>query len=101
MALRGVTVILTLTGFRVTSSSSQFSSRDSTQFSDSGSADDVDEFEIQGKHCQSVTKGRSLLTVLFIWSVRLSDPQRSSLLPTVYIVSYCKGWLLLLKSEPH
>ncbi|XP_050015725.1 run domain Beclin-1-interacting and cysteine-rich domain-containing protein isoform X2 [Alexandromys fortis] len=32
--------------FRVTSSSSQFSSRDSTQFSDSGSADDVDEFEI-------------------------------------------------------
>ncbi|XP_044108056.1 run domain Beclin-1-interacting and cysteine-rich domain-containing protein isoform X8 [Neovison vison] len=35
------------TGFRVTSSSSQFSSRDSTQFSDSGSADEVDEFEIQ------------------------------------------------------
>ncbi|XP_040606837.1 run domain Beclin-1-interacting and cysteine-rich domain-containing protein isoform X6 [Mesocricetus auratus] len=33
--------------FRVTSSSSQFSSHDSTQFSDSGSADDVDEFEIQ------------------------------------------------------
>ncbi|XP_022370617.1 run domain Beclin-1-interacting and cysteine-rich domain-containing protein isoform X4 [Enhydra lutris kenyoni] len=35
------------TGFRVISSSSQFSSRDSTQFSDSGSADEVDEFEIQ------------------------------------------------------
>ncbi|XP_027441604.1 run domain Beclin-1-interacting and cysteine-rich domain-containing protein isoform X6 [Zalophus californianus] len=35
------------TGFRVTSSSSQFSSHDSTQFSDSGSADEVDEFEIQ------------------------------------------------------
>lgn len=35
--------------FRLTSSSSQFSSRDSAQFSDSGSADDeVDEFEIQG-----------------------------------------------------
>ncbi|XP_047590486.1 run domain Beclin-1-interacting and cysteine-rich domain-containing protein isoform X9 [Lutra lutra] len=34
-------------GFRVISSSSQFSSRDSTQFSDSGSADEVDEFEIQ------------------------------------------------------
>lgn len=33
--------------FRVTSSSSQFSSRDSTQLSDSGSAEDVDEFEIQ------------------------------------------------------
>ncbi|XP_023364785.1 run domain Beclin-1-interacting and cysteine-rich domain-containing protein isoform X2 [Otolemur garnettii] len=32
---------------RVTSSSSQFSSRDSAQFSDSGSADEVDEFEIQ------------------------------------------------------
>eukprot|EP00071_Canis_lupus_P036142 XP_022269699.1 run domain Beclin-1-interacting and cysteine-rich domain-containing protein isoform X12 [Canis lupus familiaris] len=35
------------TGFRVTSSSSQFSSRDSTQFSDSGSADEVDDLEIQ------------------------------------------------------
>ncbi|XP_003477020.2 run domain Beclin-1-interacting and cysteine-rich domain-containing protein isoform X1 [Cavia porcellus] len=33
--------------FRVTSSSSQFSSRDSAQFSDSGSADEADEFEIQ------------------------------------------------------
>ncbi|XP_054556464.1 run domain Beclin-1-interacting and cysteine-rich domain-containing protein isoform X2 [Talpa occidentalis] len=33
--------------FRVTSSSSQFSSRDSAQFSDSGSADEIDEFEIQ------------------------------------------------------
>ncbi|XP_067594701.1 run domain Beclin-1-interacting and cysteine-rich domain-containing protein isoform X8 [Pseudorca crassidens] len=33
--------------FRITSSSSQFSSRDSAQFSDSGSADEVDEFEIQ------------------------------------------------------
>ncbi|XP_062962283.1 run domain Beclin-1-interacting and cysteine-rich domain-containing protein isoform X5 [Cynocephalus volans] len=32
--------------FRVTSSSSQLSSRDSAQFSDSGSADEVDEFEI-------------------------------------------------------
>lgn len=37
-----------ITGFRVTSSSSQFSSRDSAQFSDSGSADEVDEFEIEG-----------------------------------------------------
>ncbi|CAK6441744.1 unnamed protein product [Pipistrellus nathusii] len=33
--------------FRVTSSSSQFSSRDSTRLSDSGSADEVDELEIQ------------------------------------------------------
>ncbi|KAM4888653.1 run domain Beclin-1-interacting and cysteine-rich domain-containing protein isoform 4-T4 [Thomomys bottae] len=33
--------------FRVTSSSSQFSSHDSTQFSDSGSVDEVVEFEIQ------------------------------------------------------
>ncbi|XP_014638531.1 PREDICTED: run domain Beclin-1 interacting and cysteine-rich containing protein isoform X5 [Ceratotherium simum simum] len=33
--------------FRVTSSSSQFSSHDSAQFSDSGSTDEVDEFEIQ------------------------------------------------------
>ncbi|XP_058411976.1 run domain Beclin-1-interacting and cysteine-rich domain-containing protein isoform X1 [Diceros bicornis minor] len=33
--------------FQVTSSSSQFSSHDSAQFSDSGSADEVDEFEIQ------------------------------------------------------
>ncbi|XP_046955126.1 run domain Beclin-1-interacting and cysteine-rich domain-containing protein isoform X1 [Lynx rufus] len=36
-----------IAGFQVTSNSSQFSSRDSTQFSDSGSADEVDEFEIQ------------------------------------------------------
>lgn len=76
VVLRGVTVIFTITGFRVTSSSSQFSSRDSTQFSDSGSADDVDEFEIHGKHCQSVTKERLLLTILLMWSVWLSDPQR-------------------------
>ncbi|XP_008264956.1 run domain Beclin-1-interacting and cysteine-rich domain-containing protein isoform X3 [Oryctolagus cuniculus] len=33
--------------FRITSSSSQFSSRDSAQFSDSGSAEEVDDFEIQ------------------------------------------------------
>nr|XP_045003509.1 run domain Beclin-1-interacting and cysteine-rich domain-containing protein isoform X1 [Jaculus jaculus] len=33
--------------FQVTSSSSQFSSHDSAQFSDSGSADEVNEFEIQ------------------------------------------------------
>ncbi|XP_076404853.1 run domain Beclin-1-interacting and cysteine-rich domain-containing protein isoform X1 [Peromyscus maniculatus bairdii] len=47
--------------FRVTSSSSQFSSRDSTQFSDSGSADDVDEFEIQdgrqGSNLTHMSKG--------------------------------------------
>uniref|UniRef100_A0A452EXW9 Rubicon autophagy regulator n=1 Tax=Capra hircus TaxID=9925 RepID=A0A452EXW9_CAPHI len=44
--------------FRLTSSSSQFSSRDSAQFSDSGSADDeVDEFEIQGllSSCRSAS----------------------------------------------
>lgn len=64
VALRGMTMIFTITGFRATSSGSQFSSRDSTQFSDSGSADDVDEFEIQGKHCQSVTKERLILTNL-------------------------------------
>ncbi|KAF6121553.1 rubicon autophagy regulator [Phyllostomus discolor] len=41
--------------FRVTSSSSQFSSRDSAQFSDSGSADEVDEFEIQDEDIRRST----------------------------------------------
>nr|XP_055172114.1 run domain Beclin-1-interacting and cysteine-rich domain-containing protein isoform X4 [Nyctereutes procyonoides] len=47
------------TGFRVTSSSSQFSSRDSTQFSDSGSADEVDEFEIQDADIRRSTTSHS------------------------------------------
>ncbi|XP_072581324.1 run domain Beclin-1-interacting and cysteine-rich domain-containing protein isoform X14 [Vulpes vulpes] len=47
------------TGFRVTSSSSQFSSRDSTQFSDSGSADEVDEFEIQDADIRRSTASHS------------------------------------------
>ncbi|XP_048070970.1 run domain Beclin-1-interacting and cysteine-rich domain-containing protein isoform X6 [Ursus arctos] len=47
------------TGFRVTSSSSQFSSRDSTQFSDSGSADEVDEFEIQDADIRRSTASNS------------------------------------------
>ncbi|XP_017396501.1 run domain Beclin-1-interacting and cysteine-rich domain-containing protein isoform X4 [Cebus imitator] len=46
--------------FRVTSSSSQLSSRDSAQLSDSGSADEVDEFEIQdadiGRNAASSSK---------------------------------------------
>nr|XP_055172118.1 run domain Beclin-1-interacting and cysteine-rich domain-containing protein isoform X8 [Nyctereutes procyonoides] len=45
--------------FRVTSSSSQFSSRDSTQFSDSGSADEVDEFEIQDADIRRSTTSHS------------------------------------------
>ncbi|XP_022269700.2 run domain Beclin-1-interacting and cysteine-rich domain-containing protein isoform X14 [Canis lupus baileyi] len=45
--------------FRVTSSSSQFSSRDSTQFSDSGSADEVDEFEIQDADIRRSTASHS------------------------------------------
>ncbi|XP_040477301.1 run domain Beclin-1-interacting and cysteine-rich domain-containing protein isoform X2 [Ursus maritimus] len=45
--------------FRVTSSSSQFSSRDSTQFSDSGSADEVDEFEIQDADIRRSTASNS------------------------------------------
>ncbi|XP_032725295.1 run domain Beclin-1-interacting and cysteine-rich domain-containing protein isoform X5 [Lontra canadensis] len=47
------------TGFRVISSSSQFSSRDSTQFSDSGSADEVDEFEIQDADIRRSTASNS------------------------------------------
>ncbi|XP_049484297.1 run domain Beclin-1-interacting and cysteine-rich domain-containing protein isoform X3 [Panthera uncia] len=47
------------TGFRVTSNSSQFSSRDSTQFSDSGSADEVDEFEIQDADIRRNTASNS------------------------------------------
>ncbi|XP_057595902.1 run domain Beclin-1-interacting and cysteine-rich domain-containing protein isoform X1 [Hippopotamus amphibius kiboko] len=45
--------------FRVTSSSSQFSSRDSAQFSDSGSADEVDEFEIQDADIRGSTPSKS------------------------------------------
>ncbi|XP_034526809.1 run domain Beclin-1-interacting and cysteine-rich domain-containing protein [Ailuropoda melanoleuca] len=45
--------------FQVTSSSSQFSSRDSTQFSDSGSADEVDEFEIQDADIRRSTASNS------------------------------------------
>lgn len=45
--------------FRVTSSSSQFSSRDSTQFSDSGSVDEVDEFEIQDADIKKSTVSNS------------------------------------------
>ncbi|XP_027956836.1 run domain Beclin-1-interacting and cysteine-rich domain-containing protein isoform X8 [Eumetopias jubatus] len=45
--------------FRVTSSSSQFSSHDSTQFSDSGSADEVDEFEIQDADIRRSTASNS------------------------------------------
>ncbi|XP_028608085.1 run domain Beclin-1-interacting and cysteine-rich domain-containing protein isoform X2 [Grammomys surdaster] len=47
--------------FRVTSSSSQFSSHDSTQLSDSGSAEDVDEFEIQDADIRrsTVSNGKS------------------------------------------
>eukprot|EP00071_Canis_lupus_P036139 XP_022269696.1 run domain Beclin-1-interacting and cysteine-rich domain-containing protein isoform X7 [Canis lupus familiaris] len=47
------------TGFRVTSSSSQFSSRDSTQFSDSGSADEVDDLEIQDADIRRSTASHS------------------------------------------
>ncbi|XP_019304233.1 run domain Beclin-1-interacting and cysteine-rich domain-containing protein isoform X3 [Panthera pardus] len=47
------------TGFQVTSNSSQFSSRDSTQFSDSGSADEVDEFEIQDADIRRNTASNS------------------------------------------
>nr|KAF6476017.1 rubicon autophagy regulator [Rousettus aegyptiacus] len=45
--------------FRVTSSSSQFSSRDSAQFSDSGSADEVDEVEIQDADIRRSTTSNS------------------------------------------
>uniref|UniRef100_A0A2K6LNK9 Rubicon autophagy regulator n=1 Tax=Rhinopithecus bieti TaxID=61621 RepID=A0A2K6LNK9_RHIBE len=47
--------------FRVTSSSSQFSSRDSAQLSDSGSADEVDEFEIQAVLDSPLSSSHSFL----------------------------------------
>nr|BAE42541.1 unnamed protein product [Mus musculus] len=47
--------------FRVTSSSSQFSSRDSTQLSESGSAEDADDLEIQDADIRrsAVSNGKS------------------------------------------
>ncbi|XP_062962275.1 run domain Beclin-1-interacting and cysteine-rich domain-containing protein isoform X4 [Cynocephalus volans] len=50
--------------FRVTSSSSQLSSRDSAQFSDSGSADEVDEFEIHDADIRRSTasSGKSFIS---------------------------------------
>ncbi|XP_008568918.1 PREDICTED: run domain Beclin-1 interacting and cysteine-rich containing protein isoform X4 [Galeopterus variegatus] len=55
--------------FRVTSSSSQLSSRDSAQFSDSGSADEVDEFEI---HDADIRRSTASSGKLFISSQSFS-----------------------------
>ncbi|XP_034371506.1 run domain Beclin-1-interacting and cysteine-rich domain-containing protein isoform X3 [Arvicanthis niloticus] len=58
--------------FRVTSSSSQFSSRDSTQLSDSGSADDGEEFEIQdgskGSHLTHMLQSGLSVSVASLFS---------------------------------
>ncbi|XP_060226230.1 run domain Beclin-1-interacting and cysteine-rich domain-containing protein isoform X3 [Meriones unguiculatus] len=53
--------------FRVTSSSSQFSSRDSTQFSDSGSAEDVDELDIHDADIRrsAVSNGKASFSQAF------------------------------------
>ncbi|XP_041528723.1 run domain Beclin-1-interacting and cysteine-rich domain-containing protein isoform X5 [Microtus oregoni] len=66
--------------FRVTSSSSQFSSRDSTQFSDSGSADDVDEFEIQdgSEGCNLTHMSKSGLSVSMASLFSDADIRRSA-----------------------
>ncbi|XP_032486478.1 run domain Beclin-1-interacting and cysteine-rich domain-containing protein isoform X2 [Phocoena sinus] len=67
--------------FRVTSSSSQFSSRDSAQFSDSGSADEVDEFEIQdgseGSNLTHMSKNGLSVSVTSLFSD--ADIRRSTL----------------------
>ncbi|XP_026963116.1 run domain Beclin-1-interacting and cysteine-rich domain-containing protein isoform X1 [Sagmatias obliquidens] len=67
--------------FRVTSSSSQFSSRDSAQFSDSGSADEVDEFEIQdgseGSNLTHMSKNGLSVSVASLFSD--ADIRRSTL----------------------
>ncbi|XP_059866818.1 run domain Beclin-1-interacting and cysteine-rich domain-containing protein isoform X3 [Delphinus delphis] len=67
--------------FRVTSSSSQFSSHDSAQFSDSGSADEVDEFEIQdgseGSNLTHMSKNGLSVSVASLFSD--ADIRRSTL----------------------
>ncbi|XP_032336819.1 run domain Beclin-1-interacting and cysteine-rich domain-containing protein isoform X8 [Camelus ferus] len=70
--------------FRVTSSSSQFSSRDSAQFSDSGSADEVDEFEIQdgseGSNLTHMSKNGLSVSMASMFSdadIRRSTPSNS------------------------
>ncbi|XP_065798846.1 run domain Beclin-1-interacting and cysteine-rich domain-containing protein isoform X3 [Muntiacus reevesi] len=83
--------------FRLTSSSSQFSSRDSAQFSDSGSADDeVDEFEIQdgseGSNLTQMSKNGLSVSVASLFSdadIRRSTPSHSKSFISSQSFSHC------------
>uniref|UniRef100_A0A8D0WT96 Rubicon autophagy regulator n=1 Tax=Sus scrofa TaxID=9823 RepID=A0A8D0WT96_PIG len=82
--------------FRVTSSSSQFSSRDSAQFSDSGSADEVDEFEIEdgseGSNLTHMSKNGLSLSVASLLSdadIRRSTPSNSKSFISSQSFSHC------------
>ncbi|XP_070439685.1 run domain Beclin-1-interacting and cysteine-rich domain-containing protein isoform X32 [Equus przewalskii] len=82
--------------FRVTSSSSQFSSRDSAQFSDSGSADEVDEFEIQdgseGSNLTRMSKNGLSVSVASMFSdadIRRSTASNSKSFISSQSLSHC------------
>ncbi|XP_059776880.1 run domain Beclin-1-interacting and cysteine-rich domain-containing protein isoform X4 [Balaenoptera ricei] len=82
--------------FRVTSSSSQFSSRDSAQFSDSGSADEVDEFEIQdgseGSNLTHMPKNGLSVSVASLFSdadIRRSTPSNNKSFVSSQSFSHC------------
>ncbi|XP_061050277.1 run domain Beclin-1-interacting and cysteine-rich domain-containing protein isoform X2 [Eubalaena glacialis] len=82
--------------FRVTSSSSQFSSRDSAQFSDSGSADEVDEFEIQdgseGSNLTHMSKNGLSVSVASLFSdadIRRSTPSNNKSFVSSQSFSHC------------
>lgn len=83
----------------VTSSSSQFSSRDSAQSSDSGSAEEIDEFETQGKKRGCVPKKHYLF--LSLWYGRPRGSTAGGLCYGPFgSVGYYKGQLLWLKAKP-
>ncbi|XP_036074933.1 run domain Beclin-1-interacting and cysteine-rich domain-containing protein isoform X6 [Rousettus aegyptiacus] len=82
--------------FRVTSSSSQFSSRDSAQFSDSGSADEVDEVEIQdgseGSNLTHMSKNGLSVSMASMFSdadIRRSTTSNSKSLNSSQSYSHC------------
>ncbi|XP_058151634.1 run domain Beclin-1-interacting and cysteine-rich domain-containing protein isoform X4 [Dasypus novemcinctus] len=82
--------------FRVTSSSSQFSSRDSAQFSDSDSADEVDEFEIQdgskGSNLTHMSKNGLSVSVASVFSdadIRRSTASSSKSFISSQSFSHC------------
>ncbi|KAM5276224.1 run domain Beclin-1-interacting and cysteine-rich domain-containing protein isoform 15-T15 [Hipposideros larvatus] len=82
--------------FRITSSSSQFSSRDSAQFSDSGSADEVDEFEIhdgsEGSNLTHMSKNGLSVSMASMFSdadIRRSTTSNNKSLISSQSFSHC------------